>query len=366
MIPWASPQAQFRAHETAIRQAVDRVLTGSAYVMGPDVMNFERAFAAYLGAAHVAGVASGTDALILALRAFGIGPGDEVITVAHTAVATVSAVLAAGATPVLVDVEPDFYTIDPAAIEAAVTPRTKAIIAVHIYGQMADMDAIVPLARRLKLTLIEDCAQAAGASHRGRRAGSIGDAACYSFYPTKNLGGIGDGGAVASNDGDFIARLRRLAQYGWDENRKTQGIGVNSRLDPLQAAILSAKLPHLDADNARRAAIAARYSQGLDNLGLTVPMVRADSRHVFHLYVIAADNRVALMAALAKAGVGSALHYYPAIDRQDGYAQRVTVLGGGLPVTTRLSERIVSLPMYPELSDADVDAVIAAVRASLA
>ena len=210
--------------------------------------------------------ASGTDALILALRALGIGPGDEVITVSHTAVATVAAVLATGATPVLVDVDPVFYTIDPAAIEAAITPRTKAIIAVHLYGQPADMDAIIAIARRRGLRVIEDCAQAAGARYRGRAVGGIGDIGCFSFYPTKNLGAIGDGGMVVTADARVAARVRRLRQYGWDEARNTHEVGLNSRLDPLQAAILHAKLPHLDADNARRAAIAARYAQGLAGL----------------------------------------------------------------------------------------------------
>jgi dTDP-4-amino-4,6-dideoxygalactose transaminase len=365
LIPWASPQAQFRAHESAIRAAIDRVLAGNAYIQGPEVTGFEQAFARYLGASHAVGVASGTDALILTLRGMGIGAGDEVVTVAHTAVATVSAVLASGATPVLVDVEPDFYTIDPARIEAAITPKTKAIITVHLYGQAADLDAILPIAKKHGLKLIEDCAQATGAMYHGRRVGSIGDAGCFSFYPTKNLGGIGDGGAIATGETELAARIRRLAQYGWDESRKTRGIGVNSRLDPLQAAILAVKLPHLDADNARRAAIAARYSAGLGNLNLTVPATRPDTRHVYHLFVIATDNRDALMAALGKAGVGSALHYYPAVDKQDGYVERVTLPAGGLPVTTRLSQRIVSLPMYPELSAADADVVIAAVRANL-
>jgi dTDP-4-amino-4,6-dideoxygalactose transaminase len=364
LIPWASPQAQFRAHEPAIRAAIDRVLAGNAYILGPEVTGFEQAFAQYLGASHAVGVASGTDALILTLRGMGIGAGDEVITVAHTAVATVSAVLASSAQPVLVDVEPDFYTIDPSRIAAAITPRTKAIIAVHLYGQAADLDAIVPIAKKHNLKLIEDCAQATGAMHRGRRVGSIGDAGCFSFYPTKNLGGVGDGGAVATSNAELAANIRRLAQYGWDEHRKTRGIGVNSRLDPLQAAILAAKLPYLDVDNVRRTAIAARYSEQLGNLSLTVPAVRPDTHHVFHLYVIATDNRDALMAALGKVGVGSALHYYPAVDKQDGYAQRVTIPADGLPTTERLTERIISLPMYPELSDADADAVIAAVRAN--
>lgn len=362
MIPWASPQRQFRAHEGKIRSAIDRVLSGNSYVMGPEVSSFEAAFARYLGVSNAVGVASGTDALILALRGLGVGAGDEVITVAHTAVATVSAVLASGATPVLVDVEPEFYTIDPTAIERAITPRTRAIVAVHLYGQAADMDRIVPIARKHGLKLIEDCAQATGAAHRGRRLGSLGDIGCFSFYPTKNLGGIGDGGAVATDDSDLAGRIRRLAQYGWDEHRRTRGIGINSRLDPLQAAILAAKLPQLDADNDRRRAIAARYSSQLGKLGLMVPAERSDTYHVFHLYVAAIDGRDALISALSIAGVGSALHYHPAVHMQEGYADHVSLPAAGLPNTTSISERIVSLPMFPELEDAEIEQVIEAIR----
>ena len=252
-IPWASPAAQYRAHQAEIKAAIARVLDSGFFVLGEEVEKFERAFAQYCGVAHGVGVASGTDALELAMRALGIGPGDEVITVSHTAVATAAAVLACGATPVLVDVEDAYYTLDPAKIAAAITPRTKAIVPVHLYGQAADMDAILALARPRGLRVIEDCAQCTGGRYGARRLGSLGDIACFSFYPTKNLGAIGDGGIVVTSDADLAARVRRLRQYGWDETRKTHEIGRNSRLDPIQAAILSVKLPHLDADNARRA-----------------------------------------------------------------------------------------------------------------
>ena len=308
-------------------------------------------------------MASGTDALTLALRSLGIGPSDEVITVSHTALATAAAILATGATPVLVDVEPAYYTIDAAKIEAAITPRCKAVVAVHLYGQAADMDAIAAIGQRHGLPIVEDCAQAAGGRHRNRRVGSIGDIACFSFYPTKNLGAVGDGGMVVTADAALAARVRRLRQYGWDDRRQTKEVGANSRLDALQAAILGAKLPHLEADNARRAAIAKRYDQGLGDLPLTVPAKRRDTDHAYHLYVIACDDRERLMAHLADQQIGSAEHYPLPVHSHGGYSERVIVPKEGLPVTGRLVGRILTLPIYAELSDDDVEGVIASVRA---
>ncbi len=366
MIPWAAPAAQYRAHKDAIAAAIARVLDSGAYILGGEVETFERAFAAHCGVAHAVGVGNGTDALILALRALGVGAGDEVITVSHTALATVAAVIATGATPVLVDIDAATSTIDPSLIEASVTPRSKAIVAVHLYGQPADLDAIGAIAKRHGLKLVEDCAQAAGAGYRGRRVGSIGDIASFSFYPTKNLGAIGDGGAVTTPDAGLATRVRRLRQYGWNEARETEDVGLNSRLDPLQAAILSAKLPHLDADNARRAAIAERYARGLAGLPLGLPQARPDAAHVYHLYVVAADDRDALIAHLAKQGVGTAVHYPVPAHRHKGYAERVRIPAAGLPVTDRLVGRILSLPIYPELTDAEADRVIAAIRGCFA
>ena len=365
MISLAAPLAQYRAHEEDIRAAVARVLESGNYILGPEVESFERAFAAYCGAAHAIGVANGTDALRLAVMALGIGAGDEVITVSHTAVATAAAILATGATPVLVDIDPVFYSIDTALIEAAITPRTKAIIPVHLYGQPADMDAIRQIARRHGLRVVEDCAQSAGAVYGGRRLGSMGDIGCFSFYPTKNLGAIGDGGAIVSSDAPLAARLRRLRQYGWDDGRVTHEMGLNSRLDPLQAAILAAKLPHLDADNARRAAIARRYEQGLAELPITLPAERRNATHVYHLYVAACDERDALIAHLTKRGVGCGIHYPAPVHQQKGYAERAVLPRGGLPITEQLVSRIVSLPMYPELTDTEVEAALTAVRECL-
>jgi len=361
-IPWASPLAQYRAHQAPIQNAINRVLDSGTYILGAEVESFECAFANFCGGDHAVGVASGTDALILALKALGIGPGDEVITVSHTAVATVAAILATGATPVLADIDEIAMTIDPAAIDAAVTPRSKAVIAVHLYGQAANLDAILECARRHRLAVVEDCAQAAGGRYRGRRLGSIGDIGCFSFYPTKNLGAIGDGGMVLTCDAKIASLVRRLRQYGWDDARETHEAGLNSRLDPLQAAILHAKLPHLDADNARRAAIARRYDRGLIGLPLAMPKARADSEHVYHLYVVTSAQRDDLMAYLSERRIGCAVHYPLPVHRQNGYAERAVLPRSGLPVTDRLCRQILSLPMYPELSDVDVDRVIAAVR----
>jgi dTDP-4-amino-4,6-dideoxygalactose transaminase len=362
VIPWASPLAQYRANQAPIRSAIDRVLNSGTYILGAEVEAFETAFADYCGGGHGIGVASGTDALILALKALGIGLGDEVITVSHTAVATVAAILAVGATPVLVDVDEVYLTLDPAALHLAATTRSKAVIAVHLYGQSADLDPILSFARERKLALIEDCAQACGGRYRGRRLGSIGDIGCFSFYPTKNLGAIGDGGIVLTREHKIAERVRRLRQYGWDDGRQTREPGINSRLDPLQAAILRAKLPHLSEDNARRGANAGRYERGLHGLPITTPKERAGAQHVYHLYVVACLQRDALMEHLTEHHIGCAIHYPIPVHRQHGYAERVILPPGGLPVTERICQQILSLPLYPELNDADVDRVIATIR----
>jgi dTDP-4-amino-4,6-dideoxygalactose transaminase len=361
VIPFTSPVAQYRAHKAAIDEAVRCVMESGKYIMDHEVVTFEHAFSQYCGCDHAVGVGNGTDALILALRACQIGSRAEVITVSHTAVATVAAVLAVSAAPVLVDVDAIYYTLDPAALEHALTERTKAIIAVHLYGQAADMETITDFARRHGLIVIEDCAQAVGGSYKGKRLGSFGDAACFSFYPTKNLGAIGDGGMVVTCNPDIAMRVRRLRQYGWDERRQTSDIGVNSRLDEIQAAILSAKLPSLDTDNNRRARLAARYADGLAGLPITVPRPRPGANHVFHRYVLACDHRDGLKSHLASAEIGSGIHYPLPVHRQDGYAQRVR-LAGKLTVTDRLAASILSLPMYPELQEEEVDRIIATIR----
>lgn len=359
MIPCANPRAQYEAHRAEIDAAIAAALERGRYILGEAVASFERDFARYIGVAHGVGVGSGTDALHLAIRALGIGAGDEVITVAHTAVATAAAIEMAGATPVFVDIEPDHFTIDANLVEAAITPRTRAIVAVHIYGGAADLEALIDIARRRGLRLIEDCAQAHGARYRGARLGSFGDVSCFSFYPTKNLGAIGDGGLIATNDAEVAQRARLLREYGWAERYVSHIGGFNSRLDELQAAILGVKLRHLDADNARRASIAARYDDGLRDSGVTTPRARNGAEPVHHLYVIRSDRRDALQQHLTATGVGTLVHYPVPIHRQPAYAR----FAANLPETERAAREILSLPMYPELADDDVTQVIDAIRA---
>ena len=361
-IPLVDLKAAYERLRPEIDAAAARVMAGGWYILGPEVAAFEAEFVAYLGVAHSVGVASGTDALLLALRALGVGPGDEVITVAHTAVATVAAIALSGATPRFVDIDPATYTLDAAQLAAAITPRTRAIVPVHLYGAPADMEAILAVARAHGLLVVEDCAQAHGALSRGQRAGTLGDAAAFSFYPTKNLGALGDGGAVVTNRADVAERLRLLRQYGWRERYVSDVAGYNSRLDELQAAILRVRLRHLDADNDARRRLAARYDAALDGLPVARPCVRPADRAVYHLYVIAAGDRDALAAHLAARGIGTGVHYPVPVHLQPAYA----ALGAGpgsLPVTEAAAARILSLPMHPDLSPADVDAVAAAVRA---
>jgi dTDP-4-amino-4,6-dideoxygalactose transaminase len=362
MIQCALPLAQYVAQRDAILAAVTRVLDSGDYILGGEVAAFETEFGKYCGAAHAVGVGSGTDALILALRALDIGAGDEVITVSHTALATVAAALAVGATPVLVDVDPVFYTIDTKCLAHAISPRTKAVIAVHLYGQAADMCAIQSIARDHGLAVVEDCAQAAGGTYKGRRIGSLGDIACFSFYPTKNLGALGDAGMVVTSDDSLAVRVRRLRQYGWDSSRKTREPGLNSRLDELQAGILRVKLPELDTSNRRRYQIAQRYDRALSDLPVTLPTIRADSTHAYHLYVIQCSDRDRLKDHLAAAQIRAGIHYPAAAHQHGGYDRRVVRAASGLAVTESLVTRILTLPLYPEMEEEQVMRVIQVVR----
>jgi dTDP-4-amino-4,6-dideoxygalactose transaminase len=359
-IPAANPRAQYLSHQAEINAAIAAVLDGNRYILGPQTQAFEQEFARYLGVSHAVGTGSGTEALHLALRACHIGAGDEVITVSHTAVATVAAIELAGATPVLVDIDPQTYTIDPQLIERALTSRTKAIIPVHLYGAAANLNPIVDLARRHNLKVIEDCAQAHGARYADRVAGSVGDAACFSFYPTKNLGAIGDGGLVATNDAALAQQLQLLRQYGWHERYISAVAGWNTRLDELQAAILRVKLRHLDEDNAKRRKLAALYDELLAGI-VTIPIEPPNTRHVYHLYVIRHPRRDALMAYLHECGIGTAIHYPVPIHLQPAYRGRLGD-AGALPETECAAQEIVSLPMYPELSTDEVRTVAQAVR----
>lgn len=358
MIPCAFPLAQYQPLDAEIQAAIRSVLESGHYILGPQVEAFENEFARYLEITHAMGCGSGTDALVLALRAHDIGVGDEVIVPSHTATATVAAVAMTGATPIFADIEPDFYTLDVREVEARCTPRTKAIIAVHLYGQAADIVGLQQVASARKLLLIEDCAQAVGADFNGRKLGTLADIGCYSFFPTKNLGAIGDAGAVVCRDAAVAARLKRLRQYGWDEKRISAEPGMNSRLDEIQAAILRVKLPLVDAANAERAAQAERYRAGLAGLSLGFPQVRTGALHSYHLFVlrVAAADRGRLLAHMAHKGVGCGIHYAVPVHKMPGFATATP-----LPVTEAVVDEIVSLPLFPGMRAEQQDAIISGV-----
>jgi len=368
-IPQAFPLAGYLAQQNEIAAAAARVLAGGRYILGEEVEQFEKEFAAFLGAGGAVGVASGTDAVELALRALGIGPGDAVITVSHTAVATVAAIERAGALPMLVDVDPQTYAIDPGCIKDALDSgaapgRVRAILPVHLYGHPAPMEPLMELARRHGLFVVEDCAQSHGAKLAGRTTGTFGELSAFSFYPTKNLGAFGDGGLVAGSDPALLDRVRSLREYGWKERYVSSVPGVNSRLDELQAAMLRVRLTRLAAENARRGEIAARYTAGLAGAPITLPTVAAGAAPVWHQYVIECDDRDALRQRLEQAGIGTGVHYPMPVHLQPAYRGRVCC-AGPLPCTERAAGRIVSLPMSPHLADAEIDRVIAAIRSAL-
>jgi len=358
-VPFVDLRIQHAALASAIEPAMREVCQQGDFILGPAVERFETDFAAYIGARHAIGVASGLDAIELALRGHGIGPGDEVITVANTFIATVLAILAAGARPVLVDADPESYNIDPAAVRAAITPRTRAIVPVHLYGQPADLDATTALARQHNLVLVEDAAQAHGARYKGRRIGLFGHAAAFSFYPSKNLGAYGDGGMVVTNDDAVADRIRVLRNCGQRVKYHHPVVGMNSRLDTVQAAVLRVKLQHLDDWNSARRRHAAAYSERLAGRVHT-PATMADVEHVFHLYVIETDRRDALQDSLKRQEIQTGIHYPVPIHLQEACANLGYKMGD-FPVTERAAGRILSLPMYPELSAEQIDAVVDAI-----
>ncbi len=341
--------------------AARRVLGSGWYVLGPEVEAFERAFADHAGTRHCVGVGSGLDALHLALLALGVGPGDEVLVPSNTYIATWLAVSRAGAVPVPVEPDPATGNIDPARLEAARTPRTRAVLPVHLYGLPADMDAVTAFAARHGLAVLEDAAQAHGAAVRGRRAGALGTAGAWSFYPTKNLGAVGDGGAVTTDDDALADRLRSLRNYGSRRKYVHDERGLNSRLDELQAAMLRVRLEHLDAWNARRAAIAARYADGLAGTGLRLPWTPEGLTHAWHVYAVHTPGRDRLAAALAERGVGTLMHY-PTPPHLSGAYRDMGLAEGTLPIAERLARETLSLPMGPQLAPEGADHVIAAVR----
>lgn len=344
---------------TELEAAIARVLDRGPFVLGPVLEEFESAFADYCGTSHAIGVASGTDALTIALQAVGVDPGDEVITAANTCVPTVAAIEAAGAVPVLADVEVDTLTLAPPSLEDACTTRTRAIVPVHLYGQCADMDPILDFARSRGLLVVEDAAQAHGAVYRGSRAGTLGLAAAFSFYPTKNLGALGDGGAVVTSDPDVAERARLLRNYGERDRYESTLRGWNSRLDPLQAAVLLARLPHLDTWIARRRALAAGYLKSFGTCGLVLPVEATRGEHAYHLFVVRSRERDGFRATLAEAGVGTLVHYPRPIHAHPAYEHLARE--GSLVESEAACREVVSLPLYPEMTDAEVDAVTSAV-----
>ncbi len=360
-IPFVDLQTQYQSLKPQMDAAVLAVMQRGDFVLGGAVAEFERVFAEYCGAQYCVGVDSGYSALELIVRAYDIGPGDEVITAANTFIATTLAISNAGATPVLVDCDPQTYNIDVTKIEAAITSRTKAIMPVHLYGQTADMDAIRAIARAHNLYVFEDAAQASGARYKGRRAGSLGDAAGFSFYPGKNLGAYGDGGAVTTNDAAIAEKIRLLRNIGQKVKYFHEVKGFNNRLDTLQAAVLNVKLPHLDGWNANRRHAAAGYAERLADLPIVTPVAADYAEHIFHLYVIRVSNREALMDYLKERGIATGLHYPIPIHLQPAYAE----LGyerGDFPVTEAYAETIMSLPIFPELNDDKVAYVTGAIH----
>ena len=364
-VPLLDLVAQYQSIKPEIDAAIQRVLESGRFILGEEVSSFEEEVAAYLRVGYGVGVASGTDALILALRALDIGPGDEVILPAYTFFATIGAVLHVGAKPVLVDIDPKTYCIDPELIQDSLTPATKAIIPVHLYGHPAGMDAIRAVAQEHGLRIIEDNAQAFGAEYKGRKTGSFGDVACLSFFPSKNLGGYGDGGMAVTSDRGLAENIRMLRAHGWKKKYFPEILGYNSRLDALQAAVLRVKLRHLEAWNERRRALAAEYNQHLQSYpAVTTPYEAPETRHVYHLYVIQTPNRDHVQDALEDTGVASGIYYPQPLHLSQPYL----ALGNNskaFPVAERASEETLALPVYPEMAAEQLQAVVAAVGKGL-
>jgi len=353
-------KGQYHAIKDEIDQGLLQALESTQFILGPNVRAFEEEAAAYLGCAHAVGCASGTDALHLALIAAGVGEGDEVITTPFTFIATAEAILYVGATPVFVDIDPKTFNIDPNQIEAAVTPKTKAIIPVHLFGQPADMSSIQAIADKHNLKIVEDCAQSFGADITGKQTGSMGDAGAFSFFPSKNLGCYGDGGLVTTQDAKMAEHMRVLRNHGsWKQYHHSE-LGFNSRLDELQAVILRAKLKRIDQYNEGRRRVAHRYSKALAEMGLAPPHEDGIGKHVYHQYTLLTDKRDAIMAALREQQIGCAVYYPIPLHQQQVFADACA--GTTLPVTEKISQSCMSLPIYPELSDEMVDQVLDVIR----
>jgi dTDP-4-amino-4,6-dideoxygalactose transaminase len=360
-VPYLDLRAQYHSIKPEIDAAVARVLESTQYTLGDEVSAFEREFAAYCHASEAIAVNSGTSALHLALLASGVGPGDEVITVPFTFVATVSAIVYTGARPVLIDIEPDYYTMDPTRLESAITPRTKAIVPVHLYGHPADMDPILDIADRHRIPVIEDAAQAHGSDYKQRRCGSMGRLACFSFYPGKNLGAYGEGGAVVTGDATLAQRIRILRNWGEERRYEHAVKGFNYRMDGIQGAILRVKLRHLEAWTEARRDRAARYRQALADADVILPAERPNVRHVYHVLAVRVKARDECRARLADAGIQTGVHYPIPIHLQPAHSD-LGYQAGAFPVSEAVASDVLSLPIFPELTDAQVDIVAEAVR----
>ena len=364
-VPYLDLKAQYQSIKPEIDAAIARVLESCQFVLGPEVAAFEQDFAAYCGTTECIALNSGTSALHLALLAAGVGPGDEVVTVPFTFVASVAAVTYTGARPVLVDIDPRSFTMDPAAVQAAITPRTKAILPVHLYGQSADMDPIMEVARRHRLVVIEDAAQAHGARYKGRPVGSIGDMGCFSFYPGKNLGAYGEGGAVTTSNPEYARTIRMLRDWGQDRKYHHQLRGFNYRMEGFQGAILRVKLRHLERWTEARRKVVNLYNELLADSGVEAPAEMPWGRHVYHVYTLRADDRDGLQASLLAEGIQTGIHYPVPAHLQPAYAD----LGygrGAFPHAETAAEQVLSLPLYPELSAQSVAEVAGAVKKAIA
>lgn len=360
-IPLIDLVGQYHSIKEEMDQAVLAVLEAGQFVLGPNVKALEQEMAAYLGIKHAVGVASGTDALIIALRAVGVGEGDEVIVPAYSFFATAGAVLSVGARPVFVDVDPRTYLLDVGQLETAVTPASKAIIPVHLYGQPADMDEIMAVAEKYSLKVIEDNAQAIGARYKGKRTASIGDVGCLSFFPSKNLGGYGDGGMLTTNDDGLAETARMLRTHGWKKKYFPEMLGYNSRLDEMQAAVLRVKLKYIDAWNQSRYEHAQEYSRMLSGLGLRVPVEKPGRTHVYHLYMVAFDDRDAVQKRLKESGIASAI-YYPQPLHLAEPCRALGYSAGQFPISEQASTKLLALPMFPELRQEQIRKVCAVLR----
>jgi dTDP-4-amino-4,6-dideoxygalactose transaminase len=360
MIPYLDLKAQYHGIKDEVDAAVLRVLESTQFILGEEVAAFEREFAAYCQASESVGVNSGTSALHLALLAMGIGSGDEVITTPFTFVATVAAIRYAGATPVFVDIEPDYFTIDPAKIESAITRRTRAIMPVHLYGQPADMKPILEIARRRGLTVIEDAAQAHGSEYHGRRCGSLSEIAAFSFYPGKNLGAYGEGGALTTTRSDVATTCRVLRDWGQEKRYEHRLKGFNYRMDGIQGAVLRVKLRHLEAWTEKRRQVARWYGEALNPGSVRVPKERPDCRHVYHVYVVRSDDRDGLREALTKEGIQTGIHYPIPVHLQPAH-EDLGYHTGDFPVAEAAAREVLSLPIYPEMNREQVRMVAAAV-----